>query len=214
MHMHICSMKRVERVERAAATTGAAACRVLRVTRVEKSSQHRHDCECDAPVVTYQVWRQLCTRRQDLRLFSSLENVFTCLFSTATCVVVIDGAALVLVWITWHGKEAAHGRVDGRGAVAHSRREKGGLNHRLASRWFRDRARCACMCSLSSTTGLQPGGSGKRAHAPDRWLGDADLGEYLAQSPNPRATARGLRKASTHACRWEMQSPSYESALS
>ena len=105
-----CSMKRVERVERAAATTGAAACRVLRVTRVAKSSQHRHDCECDAPVVTYQVWRQLCTRRQDLRWFSSLENVFTCLFSTATCVVVIDGAALVLVWITWHGKEGARAR--------------------------------------------------------------------------------------------------------
>ena len=76
---------------------------------------------CDAPIVTYQVWRQLCTRRQDLWLFSSLKHVITCLFSTATCEAVINSAVPVLAWITWHWKEGARVRWRSAGSTRRSR---------------------------------------------------------------------------------------------
>ena len=99
-------------------------------------SHHRHSCMprasrvsgrgiirsgCDAPIVTYQVWRQLCIRQQFLWLFSSLKHVITCLFSTATCEAVINSAVPVLAWITWHWKEGARVRWRSAGSTRRSR---------------------------------------------------------------------------------------------
>ena len=65
-------------------------------------------------------------------------------------------------------------------------------NHRAVARWFGDCARCACMCSLSPTTGRWPGGSeiARDAHACARF----------PQPPCGHAGVRRLREMRMHVC--------------
>ena len=120
--------------------------------------------------------------------------MLTCLFSTATCGVVINCTELVLAWITWHGQEGARARRQLAAAVG-----AGGRCSSLQSprrRVPRKNYIYACLCSRRVLHGAQK--SCKKVAIPSAApRGMSRTGLRLASHASP--TLAALRPAHEHA---------------